>query len=58
LTHAGVESAYRQVSARWDADKFGYFCLIEPGDDVRDMANVGLSPEDRGLICAIKEVVF
>lgn len=55
---SGVESAYRQAEAIWSADEYGYFCLVEPGDDVTDMSDVGLNPEDRGLIGAIKEIVF
>ena len=53
-----VQSAFRQAGATWSAEEYGYFCLIEPSDDVRDMRDVGLNPEDRGLIGAIKEVVL
>jgi hypothetical protein len=55
---SAVQSAYRQAGASWDADEFGYFCLLELGDDVMDMREVGLNPEDRGLVGAIKEIVF
>ena len=53
-----VASAYRQAGAAWSAEEFGYFCLIEADDDVTDMESVGLSDDDRGLIGAVKEIVF
>ncbi|MNX73138.1 hypothetical protein D3C86_1045240 [compost metagenome] len=53
-----VQSAFRHAGAAWSAEEYGYFCLVEEGDDVRDMRDVGLNPEDRGLIGAIKEVVL
>ena len=55
---SAVQSAFRQAGSSWNADEFGYFCIIEPGDDVRDMRDVGLNPEDQGLVGAIKEVVL
>ena len=55
---SAVQSAFRQAGATWNADEFGYFCLVEEGDDVRDMRDVGLNPEDLGLVGAIKEVVL
>ena len=53
-----VQSAFRQAGAVWSAEEYGYFCLIEQGDDVTDLESVGLSDDDRGLIGAIKEVVL
>ena len=53
-----VQSSFRQAGAEWSAEEYGYFCLIEPDDNVSDMESVGLSDDDRGLVGAIKEVVI
>lgn len=53
-----VQSAFRQAGASWSAEEYGYFCLVERDDDVRDLRDVGLNPEDSGLVGAIKEVVL
>ena len=39
----------------YDAEDHGYVVLLEPGDNVWDLENVGLSRKDSGLLGAIPE---
>lgn len=47
--------AFREAGWEWTADEFGLFVLIEAGDDVRDLHEAGLNPEERGLLGAVWE---
>lgn len=50
--------AFRDAGWEWTADEFGEFVLVEAGDDVRDLHEAGLNPEDRGLLGAVWEACY
>lgn len=51
-----VKAAFAEAGWEWDPDEHGAFWLVEAGDDVRDLREAGLNPEDRGLLGAVWEV--
>lgn len=53
-----VVAAFKDGGWTWDPDEHGAFVLVEQGDDVRDFHEVGLNPQDSGLVGAFWEVCF
>ena len=52
----GVIRAFAEAGAEWTAEEYGPFVIVEQTDDVRDFQEVGLNPEDQGLVGALWEV--
>jgi hypothetical protein len=48
-------AAYADLDAEWDPDSEGYIVLLEPGDNIEDLPEVGLHPRHRGLVGIPKE---
>lgn len=53
-----VIAAFKEGGWIWDPEEHGAFVLVEQGDDVRDFHEVGLNPQDSGLMGAIWEVCY
>lgn len=53
-----LTAAYADCGATFDPEEHGPIVIIERGDDVRDLSEIGLNPEDGGLLGAIKEAVI
>jgi hypothetical protein len=54
-TLSDLLDAYDALDAEWDPDVEGYIVLLEPGDDIENMPEVGLHPHYRGLVGIPKE---
>ena len=53
-----VVAAFKEAEWDWDPEENGHFVVIEAGDDIRGLQEVGLNPEDNGLLGAIWEATF
>lgn len=52
-----ITAAYAECGATFDPEEHGPIAVLEAGDDVRNLSEIGLNPDDRGLVGALKEVV-
>ena len=41
----------------FDLSELGYIVVLESGDDIRNLKEIGLSPEENGLLGAVPEAV-
>ncbi len=49
--------ANNQPIQEFSLAEHGFLVVLEAGDNVRDLQEVGLNPEDRGLLCGSHEYV-
>lgn len=50
-----VIAAFADAGAEWTAEEYGPFVVLEAEDNARDFNEVGLNPEEQGLLGAVWE---
>ena len=47
----------QQLGYFYDPDNDGYAVILEPGDNIHELSNVGLNPNDNGLLGTTPELM-